>query len=64
MFASTTVSIFDAALSLPPEQREELLVLLLRSLELSDQLAGDDKLTEIHRRIAAIENGKSLTIPA
>ncbi|MFN0020958.1 MAG: addiction module protein [Pirellulaceae bacterium] len=64
MSASTTVSIFDAALSLPPQQREELLVLLLRSLEPSDQLAGDNTLTEIHHRIAAIENGESTTIPA
>jgi putative addiction module component (TIGR02574 family) len=64
MSASTTVSIFDAALSLPPQQREELLILLLRSLESTDKVADDEQLAEIHRRAAAIENGEAATIPA
>lgn len=64
MSDSSTISIFDAALSLPPGQREELLLLLLRSLEPSDEIPSDEDLAEIHRRAAAIENGEAATIPA
>jgi putative addiction module component (TIGR02574 family) len=64
MSALTNNPIFDAALSLPPKQREELLVLLLHSLEPSDQIPSDEDLAEIHRRAAAIERGESTTISA
>lgn len=64
MPASANNPVFDAALSLSPEQREELLLLLIHSLEPTEQIADDEILAEIHRRVAAIENGESATIPA
>ncbi len=64
MSSLSTNPIYETALSLPPEEREELLTLLLRSLESTEQVIDDDILGEIHRRAAAIENGEAATIPA
>lgn len=62
MTTSTANPVYDAALTLPPESREELIELLLTSLEFQyDPAVHAANLEEVHRRRAAYKKGESPT---
>lgn len=58
MTISRSNPVYDAALTLPPESREELIELLLTSLEFQyDPAVHAANLEEVHRRRAAYKEG-------
>lgn len=62
MIATASNPIYDAALSLPPDAREELIELLLTSLEFPyDPAVHAANLEEVQRRRAAYQKGLTPT---
>jgi putative addiction module component (TIGR02574 family) len=60
--SSTTKDVLEAALKLPPEEREELIDELSASLDVSD--LGQYWETELKRRMDDVDAGRVKTVPA
>jgi putative addiction module component (TIGR02574 family) len=60
--SAATKAVLEAALKLPPEEREELVDELSASLDVSD--LGEYWEAEIKRRIEDVDAGRVKTVPA